>query len=86
MKARLVRIGVVAILLAPLGVATGASAAKGRVPGKPIIVKMVATKQTKNLSKMTITIELPESNGSPILDTTLVSEGGSRCTIKGNKR
>lgn len=86
MKARLVRIGVVAILLAPLGVATGASAAKGRVPGKPIIVKMVATKQTKNLSKMTITVELPSSNGSPIIETTLVSESGSRCTIKGNKR
>lgn len=86
MKRRLIRIGVVVGLVAPMVVSNEASAAKGRVPGKPIIVKMVATRQTKNLSKMTITIELPPSNGSPILDTTLVSEGGSRCTIKGNKR
>jgi hypothetical protein len=65
--------------------ATTVSAAKAKAPGRAIIVRIISTKQTRSLSKVTITVELPPANGSPIIET-VVSGNGRKCVIKKNAR
>ena len=65
--------------------ATTVSAAKAKAPGRATIVRIISTKQTRSLSKVTITVELPPANGSPIIET-VVSGNGRKCVIKKNAR
>ena len=65
--------------------ATTVSAAKAKAPGRAVIVRIISTKQTRSLSKVTITVELPPANGSPIIET-VVSGNGRKCVIKKNAR
>lgn len=82
MKLRLTHIAIGAVLaFVSIGV-TSASAAKAKVPGQVKIVRIVSTKQTSKLFKVTITVELPPSNGAPILGTSVWTYNGLRCTIK----
>lgn len=64
---------------------TTVSAAKAKVPGRATIVRIISTRQTRTLSKVTITVELPPANGSPIIET-VVSGNGRKCVIKKNAR
>ena len=69
---------------------TELSAARARVPGKPVIVSIVSTRVSAKYVRMTFTVELPSANGSRILGTTVSASGGAadapKCTIKGSNR
>lgn len=63
-----------------------ASAAKPRVPGKPVIVRIDTKRVSSKYMKLTFTVEMPSANGSPILSTTVSSHGNLKCTIKKSSR
>lgn len=88
MKFTRIKVGAVALALAlvtAVGV-TPVSAAKAKAPGRVLIVRVVAVKQTSKLSKVTVTVELPPANGSAITSTQVNGGNGYTCTIKGRGR
>ena len=85
MNRKIVCVAVGAVMAFTSVGATTVSAAKAKAPGRAIIVRIISTKQTRSLSKVTITVELPPANGSPIIET-VVSGNGRKCVIKKNAR
>ena len=85
MNRKIACVAIVAVCAVTSVGATTVSAAKAKVPGRVTIVRIVSTKQTRSLSKVTITVELPPANGSPIIET-VVTGNGRKCVIKKNAR
>ena len=78
-------VAAVLALLATVGV-TPVSAQKATAPGRVVVVRVVAVRQTSTLSKVTVTVELPAANGSAITSTQVNGGNGYVCTIRGEGR
>ena len=86
MKFARIKIGVAALVFVATTGVSQVSAAKPKVPGKPVIVSVQATRIDARYSKLTFIIEVPSANGSPIISTTISTSSGPKCTIKRNAR
>ena len=83
---KLAVIGLAALIAAGGSGAHQVSAAKPKAPGKPTIVLVETKRVNAKYMKMTFTVELPSANGSPILSTTVSSDGNLKCTMKKSAR